>query len=101
MLLLLSTAFGALVYAPMVTLMVMRVRAENRRLRAQNRELHAENEMLTAESASLQHSFELRALKALESNAVPEVPAMLNPSERLAYLFAFRRNVLGTPPGDA
>ena len=101
MLLLLSTAFGALFYAPMVTLMVLRLRAENRRLRAQNRQLRAENEVLGVENASLERAFERRALKALESNVVPVMPAMQPPSERLAYLFAFRRNVLGTPPGDA
>ena len=101
MLLLLSTAFGALFYAPMVTLMVLRLRAENRRLRAQNQQLRVEKEALGVENASLEGAFERRALMALKSNAMPAVPAVLVPAERLAYLFAFRRNVLGTPPGDA
>jgi hypothetical protein len=101
MFLLLAAAFGAMVYAPLVTLMVLRLRTENGRLHAENRRLRAENDALLAENDALELAFEHRAFTALKSNAVPAPPPLLSPAERLAYLFAFRHNVRGTPAGDA
>jgi hypothetical protein len=101
MFLLLAAAFGAIVYAPLATLIVVRLRAENGRLRVENRVLSDEHEALVAENAALGLAFERCSMKALVSHTLPVVPPILSPAERLAYLFAFRHNVRGTPPGAA
>jgi hypothetical protein len=101
MFLLLAVAFGALVYAPLVTLMVVRLRAQNARLQAERRQLRAERGLLRAENAALEQAVEHQALSALARNAAPHVLLMLPPAERLSYMFAFRRNLRGTPPGSA
>jgi len=98
---LLAIAFAAVVYAPLITLMFLRLRVENDLLHAEGDRLRVENGQLRAENVALEAGLERKALATLARGEVPAVPPIRSPAERLAYWFALSRSARGLRSGDA